>query len=306
MTGFSADWLQLREPFDHLARDAAARAFGLRQQAARWRSAGPGGRAPTAGLLNPVLSVLDLACGSAQRWRLVDHDPALLAAVPAALAAWAARHGHRFASHGDTLVVTGTSFSAEVTRQQTDLSRDLAALDFASVQLVTASALLDLVSATWFQQLVQQGRRTGTAMLFALNVDGRTLWQPQDPDDDRVHQLFMRHQRRDKGFGPALGPQSVSEAQRRLAAAGYQVQQAASDWVIDAAPRLEAAPTGTDKISAGDRAIMLAAMVDGMAAAAAEQDPSMASLVQVWRGRRLACLRATRLVVGHADLIATC
>jgi SAM-dependent methyltransferase len=298
MTGFSADWLRLREPFDHQARERAANALGLAAHAVRWHSRAAG--AP--------LAVMDLACGSGanlrelaprlggpQRWCLVDHDPALLAAVPHALAEWATQPGHRLSSRGDMLHVSGPGFSAEVTRRTTDLARDLATLDFASVQLVTASALLDLVSEPWLQQLAQQGRSAGTALLFALNVDGRTQWQPADPHDDTVHREFSLHQRRDKGFGPALGPQAVPCAQQVLARAGYQVTQAPSDWVIDAT----SAP-------GGDAAAMLTAMVDGMAAAAIEQAPGSAAGVQAWQARRHAALAATRLVVGHADLIALC
>lgn len=300
MTGFSADWLRLREPFDHQARERAAAALGLPAHAERWRR----------GAAEAPLAVMDLACGSGanlrelaprlgglQRWCLVDHDPALLAAVPHALAEWATQPGHRFSSRGDTLHISGPGFSAEVTRRTTDLARDLATLDFASVQLVTASALLDLVSEPWLLQLAQQGRSAGTALLFALNVDGRTQWQPADPHDDAVHHAFSLHQRRDKGFGPALGPQAVPRALQVLAGAGYQVTQARSDWVIDA--------TATP-LPGGNAAAMLAAMVDGIAAAAIEQAPGSAPGAQAWQARRQGTLAATRLVVGHADLIATC
>jgi SAM-dependent methyltransferase len=300
MTGFSADWLRLREPFDRQARERAAPALGLAAHAARWRR----------GAAEAPLAVMDLACGSGanlrelaprlggpQHWCLVDHDPALLAAVPHALAEWGRQPGHRFGSRGDTLHIRGPGFSAEVTRRTTDLARDLATLDFAPVHLVTASALLDLVSEPWLQQLAQQGRSAGTALLFALNVDGRTQWQPADPHDDAVHREFSLHQRRDKGFGPALGPQAVPRALQVLAGAGYQVTQALSDWVIDAT----VAPA-----AGGDAAAMLAAMVDGMAAAAIEQAPGSAPGVRAWQARRQAALAATRLVVGHADLIATC
>jgi SAM-dependent methyltransferase len=295
MTGFSADWLQLREPFDHRAREHAWPDLGLQALLPTLRARSTDG----------VLTVIDLACGSGanlrelaprlggpQRWQLVDHDPALLAAVPGALADWARRNGHACTAQGDMLSLSGPGFHAEVSRRKTDLARDLGTLDLARAQLVTASALLDLVSEPWMAQLAQQGRRAGTALLFALNVDGRTHWHPGDPDDAAVHDCFARHQQRDKGFGPALGPQAVPRAAALLAAAGYQVARAASDWIIDA----RGAEPGA--------AAMLAAMVDGMAGAAIEQDRDAAARIQVWQARRHAALGVTRLQVGHTDLIA--
>lgn len=291
MTGFSTEWLRLREPFDHLAREAAAATLDLPRQAAAWRAA------------SPVLQVVDLACGSGanlrelaprlggrQRWRLVDHDPALLAAVPQALADWAGRHGYRF-SAGGALQVAGPGFSAEATCEPLDLAHDLRRLDLRSTQLVTASALLDLVSAPWLQALTTHVQGTAAALLFALNVDGRTQWEPADPDDAFVHEYFSRHQRRDKGFGAALGPEAAAVAQALWATAGYQVRQAPSDWVIE----------GTAS------AAMQSAMIEGAATAAIEQDPGAQPRIQAWQARRLACLgtEASRLQVGHVDLIAT-
>jgi len=288
MTGFSSTWLRLREPFDHQAREAASAALDLPRLAAAWRAAGP------------LLQVVDLACGSGanlrelaprlggrQRWRLVDHDPALLAAVPQALAEWAGSHGYRF-SAGSTLQVAGSGFHAEATCEPLDLARNLGRLDLRSTQLVTASALLDLVSAPWLQALTTHVQGTTAALLFALNVDGRTQWDPADPDDAFVHACFSRHQRRDKGFGPALGPAAAAAAQALWAAAGYQVRQARSDWVID----------GTAAVA------MQCAMIEGAATAAIEQAPDAGPRIQAWRARRLACAEASRLQVGHLDLIA--
>ena len=52
---------------------------------------------------------------------------------------------------------------------------------------------------------------------------------------------------------------------------------------------------------------MLAAMVDGIASAAGEQDRASASRVRAWRDRRHASLAQAseaKLLVGHTDLLA--
>jgi hypothetical protein len=297
MSGFSADWLRLREPFDQAAREMAAGALDLPGRLARWRE-------PSS---DKSFEVIDLACGhganmralapclgGAQRWRLVDHDLALLAAVPEALAEWALRHDYRFTlrnSAGDfqTIDIAGPGFHAEVVRQHVDLVRDLATLDFSEAPLVTASALLDLVSASWLQILVHKAQAARAALLFGLNVDGRTVWDPLDRDDELVHGLFSQHQRRDKGFGPALGSQAATTALEQLARAGYEPVQTRSDWVIDGAQSRE----------------MQLAMVEGMAGAALEQDPAAQGAVLAWKARRSAVIGTSRLRVGHVDIAAT-
>jgi len=289
---FSRDWLALREPFDLAARAAAWQGVDLAAAASDWR-----GGAST-------LQVIDLACGSganlralaprlqgAQRWTLVDHDPALLAAVPAALQAWAAATGCHVRIEPDAVHLQGDDWHAEVQLQACDLATGLAQLPLTQAHLVTASALLDLVSARWLDALLAYGRHV-PAWLFALSVDGRIDWAPADPDDGWIDQLFGAHQSRDKGFGPALGGAAPLHATRALESLGCTVQSVPSDW--DMAAERDGA----------DRAL-LQALIDGMAQAATEQAPAARTRTAAWRQRREALVTSTRLNVGHLDLLAT-
>lgn len=298
MSGFDPDWLALREPFDRAAREAAAQALDIPAFAAHLRER----RGPDA-----VLRVLDLGCGTganlralaprlggAQRWRLVDHDPRLLAALPDVLRGWAAAQGWRADGEAEGLRIEGPALSLDVAWQQADLAGGHDGPHLDGADLVTASALLDLVSADWLARWIARCRVAGAALCFALSVDDRLHWQPSDAVDDEVHALFRAHQRRDKGFGPALGGSAVHAALPMLARAGYCCTTSASDWHVDAAQ------------GPAHRA-MLAAMVDGIASAACEQDSKAASRVQAWRDRRQALLdepSALGLVVGHTDLFA--
>jgi SAM-dependent methyltransferase len=197
VTGFSADWLSLREPADARARD-----IDLTDQLAR--------RAPS--------RFIDLACGTGanlrylaarvpgrQRWLLVDDDNALLEKVNA----------------------VGV---AEVETRRLDLSNELHTLDFAPDVVVTGSALLDLVSDEWLVQLVKQCRASQCAALFVLSYDGRIELTPSDADDEWIRRLVNCHQIGDKGFGPALGPAAWQRACELFHQAGYQVHAARSDW----------------------------------------------------------------------------
>src|SRR4051812_25546624 len=173
MAGFSADWLALREPVDH-----AARSTDLT-------------RAVLAALpLDAPQRILDLAAGTGSNlrylvealsertrpanadWLLVDHDSALLAHV---------------------------AESADVHTRCVDISRFDDRGLFAGRTLVTASALLDLVSEEWLRTLAVRCAQAGAAVLFALTYDGRIVCSPPDPDDAEIVSLVNRHQRIDKG-----------------------------------------------------------------------------------------------------------
>ena len=286
MSGFSAEWLALREPFDAAAR---AEADSVAARAAGWLGPAPRRIVDLACGTGANLRALAPRLGRGQHWRLVDHDAALLAALPDALRAWGRRCGYQVTVRGGgTLAIDGPGFDATVACQALDLARGLPALALPPGALLTASALLDLVSAAWLDALVTEATRAGATLLFTLNVDGRVLWQPADPGDGPVQAAFAAHQRRDKGFGPALGAGAVPEAVARLQAAGWQVETARSDWHIDGA----------------QSPAMLQALVDGTAAAAIEQAPGQRDAVAAWRQRRSAGRADACLVVGHVDLAA--
>ena len=130
---FEADWLALREPSDHAARSAAlaARFAAARRAGAPiWSTSAP---APAA-----ICAIWRRACRPAQRWLLVDHDPALLAQAPRAA--------------GATVALPGRWISRE---QLPELP--------ASRTGVTAAALLDLASAAWLDRLARWCRRPAGA-----------------------------------------------------------------------------------------------------------------------------------------------
>ncbi|MGI9434712.1 MAG: class I SAM-dependent methyltransferase [Geminicoccaceae bacterium] len=150
---------------------------------------------------------------------------------------------------------------------------------------VTAAALLDLTSRAWLDQLAE--RCHGVPVLMTLSVDGEMAFEPGDSLDEPVCAAFWHHQKIDKGFGPALGQDASRYLEQRLGDLGHDVRSAKSNWAF----------------AAEDTAI-LAPLLEGIAAAAAEIEPTLPC--QAWLDRRLAAIDAGRLalMVGHEDLLA--
>ena len=219
--------------------------------------------------------IVDLACGTGANirflaprlprgsdWLAVDNDARLLAAlVPPA--------------------------EAKVSTLRLDLARALDELPLAGRNLVTASALLDLVSAPWLARLAARCAEAGADVLFALTYNGRIEWSPEEEGDERMRELINRHQLGDKGFGAALGPGAAAAAVTALSALGYEVRTAPSDW----------------NIGPGSPALQ-AALVDGWATAAAEIASGQGDALRGWARRRRTHIAAgtSRLRVSHLDV----
>lgn len=276
MSGFSADWLALREPADRRARAAALEAA----LAARLASVAP-------------LSVVDLGCGTGsnlralapklgarQSWLLVDRDPALLAAARRALAHWADRAETR----GEGLLLAREGREIAVAFRLFDLSSGAGPLLDPAPGLVTAAALFDLVSAPWIRAFAREVAARAGAFHTALAYDGHEVWTPPHPADGAMLAAFHAHQRRDKGFGPAAGPAAGAALRAAFEAAGWTVDAAASPWRLG-----------------GDDRAMIEALAHGAADAVAETGLVPAPEIAAWRAARIA---AETCEIGHTDLVA--
>jgi len=209
MSGFSAQWLALREPYDMRARNAAvldvvADAF-VRQAA---------------------ISVVDIGCGTGstlraiagrlprrQSWRLVDNDLGLLARAAA------------LCLPPDIRLMC----------KPIDLVKDLELALSAPVDLVTTSAFLDLVSLEWLDRFIIELAARSLPVYVALTYDGRAVLEPAEALDVEVLGQFHARLRADNGFGPALGPSAAKRALERFEHFGYALVQGSSDWVLTTA-----------------------------------------------------------------------
>jgi hypothetical protein len=287
VSGFSLEWLRLRAPFDRAARDEnLARRFAaaLRRPADRpLRLVDLGtGTGANARVLAPLI-------GGDQDWLLIDDDSALLGWCAAEQIAWATREGYAVEKDGDAVVIRAPGGRWRFAARSADLAGGLAQALVEPYDGMTMAALADLVSAAWIDGLATLLERRRVPLLSALVVDGRRQWHPPVEPDALVRDAFALHQRRDKGFGPALGPTAPVYLGARLAAAGYAVATATSDWRVGP-----------------DHRRMLAAVIDAEVIAAAEARPDLAPVIAAWHAQRQAEIAAgvLALAVGHRDLLA--
>ncbi|MEP7457231.1 class I SAM-dependent methyltransferase [Phyllobacterium sp. SB3] len=195
-------------------------------------------------------------------WRLIDHDKQLLQEA-------ARRH-----SQNDNNIY-----------QNADLN-DLTSLSLSEADLVSASALFDLCSKEFIERLASALSRFKIGLYAALNYNGQIVFDAPHPDDPVMVELFNFHQRSDKGFGPALGPESARTLAALFVEAGYDVKLAQSDWTID------------------ENAVELHRLfVDGLASAVTETGMLERDRIVKWLEFRIG-QAGTKCLVGHSDILA--
>jgi hypothetical protein len=160
--------------------------------------------------------------------------------------------------------------------------------DFAGATLVTASALLDLLTREELTRLVDACAGAGCPALFVLSVSGRVRLLPADPLDARIAAAFDAHQRRMTPCGRLLGPDAVAAAVGGFRQRGAEVAVRPSPWRLG--------PT---------ESALAIEWLTGWVEAACEEEPDLVPAADLYRRRRLREAAAGLLAVsvGHADLL---
>jgi Methyltransferase domain len=259
-------WLALREPAD-----AAARARDLVEHLGR--------QIPATGRR----VIHDLGCGTGgmgrwlapllpgtQHWVVHDRDADLLEVAAADLPGPAA----------DGAAVSVETRQSDITRLHPD--------DLADATLITASALLDLLTGDELAGLVSVCAGAGCPALLTLSVVGRVDLTPADRLDAHVAAAFDAHQRRTTPGGRLLGPDAVAVAVEEFARLGADVLVRPSPWRLG--------PFQAD---------LAAEWFSGWVGAACEQQVELADQTDAYARRRLALAAAGQLAVtlDHADLL---
>ncbi|WP_019180721.1 hypothetical protein [Microbacterium yannicii] len=260
----SADWLTLRE-----AADAGSRSHALVAQAGR--------------MLRPPVTIHDLGSGTGsmprwlapllpgpQTWVLHDWNDALL----------------QHAASADLHDRDGASITVRTRPGELGALRGR---DLDGASLVTASALLDVLSADEISAIVAACIDAGAPALFALSVTGQVLLDPVDPGDRLFAASFNDHQRRTVEGRRLLGPDAPAVAADLFRSAGWSVSVADSHW----------------RLAGGDRALV-SEWMHGWLAAAVAQRPALREWAAEYARQRAAQIAAgeLRVIVEHIDFLA--
>jgi SAM-dependent methyltransferase len=263
----TSGWLALREPAD-----AAARAADLVDEVQRRLPAGA------------LTVVHDLGCGTGsmkrwlaprlagpQHWVMYDRDADLLA---------------RAAADPPQLAADGSAVTVQIQQH------DITALDhgeLAGASLITASALLDMLTISELERIVRACVGAGCPALVTLSVIGRVDITPSDPLDETIAAAFNAHQRRSNGGDRLLGPDAVGAAADLFARQGVDVVVKPSPWRLGAAD-----------------VELTTEWLTGWIGAACDQQPELTAATRGYLRRRLADATAgsLRVTVHHDDLLA--
>ena len=262
----SRRWLALREPADAAARahDLVERLRCVLPEAERQMIHDLGAGTGAMGRwLAPLLV-------GPQHWVVHDRDQDLLKVAVAKLPGPAA----------DGAAVT-------VGAQRSDITR-LHPGELAGATIITASALLDLLTEDELTELVAICADAACPMLLTLSVTGGVEVTPGDPLDRRLAAAFNAHQRRVTARGRLVGPDAVELAVAEFGRLGADVLVRRSPWQLGAS-----------------HADLAAEWFTGWLGAACAQEVELAAETEVYRRRRLAQARAGQLAVtvDHADLL---
>ncbi len=253
---FQRQWLELREPVDHRSRNASvmsACAAWCNEHSVRRAIDLGAGTGSNARYLRPRLAMIE-------DWLLIDNDERLLSEAKA-----------DFDTKAMNLMALSSSEEIEHSG------------------LITGSALLDLVNASWLRGLVLACQRQGAAILFTLNVDGRIAFEPPLTEDKLVLNGFKEDQDRDKGMGTALGITAPNFLQGLLLDHGYYAVAGDADWNLGPA----------DNVLQEE---YLRGLVDAVHMAVSDR----ATTTDDWLRQRLDLNKRglSQITVGHIDIFA--
>ena len=262
----SREWLALREPAD-----AAARANDLVERVKE--------QLPATGRR----VIHDLGCGTGamarwlapllpgpQHWVLHDCDADLLEVA-----------------ESEPLGPAADGAAVTVETRQSDIARLLPG-DLAGATLITASALLDLLTEQELSALTAVCAGARSLVLLTLSVVGQVQLTPAEPLDRRVAAAFDAHQRRVTERGRLLGPDAAAVAVQQLGRLGSELHVRSSAWRLGPS-----------------EAELAAEWFNGWVGAACEQERELVVAAEPYARRRLAqaAAGALRVTVDHADLL---
>jgi hypothetical protein len=285
MSGFSAQWLGLREPVDHRSRNQALQVQVI-NYLAQVKTVYPGSVHVTdlGSGTGSNLRALAPHLNSIQYWTLVDYDQTLLHIARSTLLAWADSEIESAQTSSTTiknLSIRKLNKTIIVKFKCVDLLNDYQAVLNEPSDLITAAAFFDLVAKPWLTKFCAS---LSKPLYTVLTYDGNEKWSPPEIVDSDILKAFHQHQLTDKGFGSALGPTASECLQSLLRDQHFTTICAPSPWILNHQD---------------------SALIKQLSIGTAEAVREMASLavtsVNQWEQSRM---HASRCEIGHIDIFS--
>ncbi|KGE87324.1 MAG: class I SAM-dependent methyltransferase [Phaeodactylibacter xiamenensis] len=230
-TQFATDWLEERYRFDVAARNPKVEAACLQYFAQ-----------------HPMVSIIDIGAGTganfiylsekfpqSQQWALVELNPNLLKRARERLKIWAAAKDYTVREDGQNLDFRRNDQHIQVQLLQGSFLELPRLLQPDQYQMVTASAVFDLLCEQMLSDLVQTFHQNRLALLTTLNYESMA-YLPADAEDDHWIRLYETHMQREQDFGKALGPRCSDFLEKEYAQLPTaQMLRAPSRWQIEPA-----------------------------------------------------------------------
>lgn len=285
MSGFSAQWLGLREPVDHRSRNQALQVQVI-NYLAQVKTVYPGSIHLTdlGSGTGSNLRALAPHLNSIQYWTLVDYDQTLLHVARSTLLAWAdseIESRDTSSTPIKTLSIRKQNKTIIVNFKCVDLLNDYQTVLNEPTDLITAAAFFDLVAKPWLTQFCAS---LSKPIYTVLTYDGNEKWNPPEIIDSDILNAFHQHQRTDKGFGCALGPAAPECLQSLLRDQHFTTICAPSPWILN-----------------HQDSALIQQLSIGTAAAVREMDTLPLAAVNQWEQSRM---QASRCEIGHIDIFS--
>ncbi len=223
---FSKSWINMRMGYDHDARSDILLKYLRKNEN------------------NSDLELIDLCCGSGsfliwsiknnllfKKSILVDYDIKLLKSIKSNL--------RRYTPNNYTIKSNSNNMNLVLEKDKSFISSTFIKKSNCNkfhyktkkFHIISYSAVLDLMSKSSIIEALNRANNMNV-IYFSLCFNGIVKWTPTNTFDKYILSFFNNHQRSDKGFGHALGSQSIEFVRKRATKQNMKIITKNSPWII--------------------------------------------------------------------------